>query len=544
MKRRICFLLLTFSIGFVWAKDLAQEPEVPMFELPPVFVEVEDETKDYIETDLPDLSKIELPKFEIDLPEPENYMLSDNAFAIEISDPEVDESMLGKQQKEYFFDGIAGFGALLNLTGNFKVTKRGKSPNFSLQINHDSYGIYDFKNKVGSGYDRRDTSAEFDFLHKGKNIEEGFSFSYRDRNVGFEEKNSDFTSITDRFFDFNNSFLITKVPNIDFAFLLDFNLLSTNLEGLDSSNFINLHFSPAFNMETEFETSKLNIGLSYNLISDGADANYSYASALLEYDIELPKAVNLGFGLGFNWNDHDVSSIYGVDLLGFSFPFYLKLHGSGASFLKYHIEGGFKNEVQKLSDLKKDEVWVANSDLFAMHGWYCLADFKWSIKRKANILTALEYERSKGIITTDFTALNANGLYAITQDQLDLIYLTLGFDVLPIKELWLGLKWRGNVMPDNTFYILPEHELIAELGFDLEDLGLGGGADLVFQTFGNDDIRIPKIGLDFYYMVTDNIKIKFEAKDLLSPAFADERKSRGIYKNPGLNIKLLLEFSL
>ncbi|MBN2651455.1 MAG: hypothetical protein JXR63_03655 [Spirochaetales bacterium] len=544
MKKVLFTIILTSIVGFVFAETPATEPDAPSFELPPVFVEVEDQTEDSVETDLPEIGGVELPEFEVELPEPENFMLSDAAFAVEISDPDVDKSLEGKPKKDYFFDGTAGLGSLLNLTGSFKVTKRGDTPNFDLEIKHDSFGIFDYTNPVGSGFNFRDTSAGFNFSYKGDNLEEGFTFFYRDRNVGFQGQSANYSSITDRFFDFSNNFSVVKLEQADFLFLLDFNLLNTTLEGVTPINYLNMFFSPAFRVESEFDTIKLNFETRYNFISDGATANFHDLAVLLDFDAELPKAVNLGFGVGFNWNDHNINSIYGVDLLGFTFPFYLKLHGSGSTFLKYHFEGGFKNEIQKLSDIKKDEIWIASGNLFAKHGWYCLADLRWSIARKANIQTGLEFERINGIVTSNFSAENGQGLYTISQGQLDLIYITLGFDVMPVKEVLLGLKWKGNVMPNNTFYLIPEHELTFVLDFDLEDIGLGGGFDFTFQTFGNNDIRMPIIGLDLYYMVTDNIKVKFEMVDLIAPAFADERKSRGIYRDPGLNIRLLMEFSL
>ncbi len=546
---RYKLLVLFFSISLFSSMFLfSQEANIdsPDIVLPPMFLEIEDSTVENIETFLPssDKEKVSLPEIEVELPSPADSDISEEdlesiVLKTEIGLDAIDdiEDEENKDNGIYSLDAEIGFGSLINPFGNFEVSRFSEKHKFVLGLHHDSKDGFGFK-PLNSGFSEREENLNFSYTYRDKKLVNKLDFEFREVAFGLQGLSSIDSSLVDRMYLISDEVNFYKFELFDLVFGIDTVILDRRFYNSVSSN-LDLLFSPSFVAKFSFPDFNLNIGLDYDL--SYLKSTEHFFNSYVNFDVKLPKAVNLAGGLGIFWSSRNDLKIYNKDLKGVTFPFFLTIWGNVSNIMSYKFSGGFENSLQKYSDLTYKYRYLDLKYMSDLSGWFARADFKFKVKNFVNIFLGSEFENKAGYIDVNFSNMNGNGLFDYNLEVMNLLYLKLGLLIKPVDLVNIEIKWKGEVLKD-YYALVPEHQLDFLLKYKIPKEWFGGSFYLNFKKY--DLSFIPDFGLDMFFIVSDNVEINLRAKDLLASIYKNGRETIwGNYIAPGTNISVSVKLN-
>ena len=547
MKRELFLGLFLSAAGFLAAENPAdavgQDPDIV---LPPMFLEIEDSTKENVTTALPGSGAAEtvvLPELTVPMPDPTESEFDDgqiDAFLATVGGQGAlsDSGNQTVRTLPVGLDGHAGLGTVGEIELGFSLFGNTEKSSFRFSSDHHSRDGFGFRPWGGAFFDREN---RFSGSHSFRDRVFGNEFegSFFSRAFGTQELTVENDARRDLFFAASDRFSL-DAEALRFEASVGFDMVHryTQDVGVGATD---LFLDPRAELSVLLPNAKLKFGTGYawNGSLFAGDHGHS-ADFLFEFDAELPKAVNLSGGIGLFWDSRERSSVYGTDFLGFTIPFYLQIYGSASDFFQYRFKGGFENERRSYAELTREFRYPEPVALTALSGWFAEAELDFRIRRLAVISVGLDFDRKSGTLLIDDMKVNPTGLISVTQGIENLLFAFFRTRVNPVEGLDLAVGWEGSLLPANRYYFKPRHCVDGRIEYTIPRRWFTFMTQLRFEYY--DRAYIPEWDWGARFRIGDHFSLSLALDDLLSPIYKEGRPTVwGGYIDPGLGASIQLE---
>lgn len=547
MKRAAFSLLILTSLTLsapLAAQDFTEKD--PDMVLPPMFFEIEDRTKENVKTALPTDEKfqeIALPELSTPMPDPTEKGFQTeqiDTFLTQISHQGglKSSTVTTKSPIPVRFEGTAGLGTIGQVDLGFRLFGNTPFSQFGFSATHQSRDGFSFRPWGGEFYDRHDHFTGSHSFQK-KIFSNDFQATLTSRGFGTQQLSTKHHGWEDIYFTFKERFGLS-VETLRWEAIVDFDLGHRFQEDVKKGQ-LELFVNPRTALEIRLPQTRLRLEGGYGWVGSFFEKKHGHsADILFEFDRELPKAVNLGGGLGLFWESNSHESAYGVNLKGFSIPFYLQLYGSGGDFFRYKIKGGFENQRQSYVQLSRQYRYLAPEILPSLSGWFAQGEFDFRIKQWGLISLGIDFQRKSGTVLIDEQKTNAAALIPFTVGVKNLLYGSVKGEFTPIKDLKLSVGWEGSLLPFSQYFLKPFQQLEAALTYTIAQKWFTFHTDLLFEHYQRS--YIPQWNLEGRFVLDNHFSLVLGLEDLLAPIYKEGRPSIwGQYLQSGLGASLLLE---
>lgn len=537
-------LFFAFSLP---AQEGAPEQD-PDIVLPPMFLEIEDKTKENVRSGLPaedERREITLPELTVPMPDPAESVFETeriDEFLTEIGTQNAltpsDSPRTPSAAVPVIIDAHAEGGSVGTVGLGFSLFGTTQRSRFRFSADHLSRDGFGFRPWGGAFFDRRERlSGSYAYLSRIYENETEASFESR----GFGTQNlSAGTSVrNDLFFSLSDRFALTA-ETLRFEAAVGFKAAYRYADDAGAGA-ADLVLTPRLSLDAALPGTKLKLSAGYGWNGSlFAENNGHTADFFFEFDSELPKAVNIAGGIGLFWDNRQTESVYGVDLLGFSIPFYLRIYGSAADFFSYRFQGGFENERQSYAQLSRNFRYLDGVALPTLSGWFAEAELDFRIGQMALISAGLNFDRKSGILLIEDLQTNEGALIPVSFGIENLLYASASAEMTPVAGLRLNAGWEGSLLPQNRYYLKPRHRLEGEIEYTIPKKWFTFRTDLLFEHY--DISYIPEWSVAALFAINEHFRLTLTLDDLLAPIYENGRPTVwGGYIAPGFGASVLLE---
>lgn len=546
--KRFAFLtiFLAFS-GVLFSDDKTDVAgEDPDIVLPPMFLEIEDVTKEDVRTALPGAENpdpVILPELTVPMPDPTETEFDEmriDSFLSEIAGEGALSAPEKKTVKSFpvAFDAHAALGTVGEVDLGFAVFGNTEKSSFRFSAGHNSRDGYGFRSWGGNFFDR---SSSFSGVYTFRDnvFANEADFSFESRAFGTQNLAPDNDTRRDFIFSAADRFSL-DAGSLRFGTSVVFDLLHRYTADVANGS-TDVFLEPRAVLDLMLPKAKLTFGSGYAWNGSFFDRNNGHsADFLFEFDAELPQAVNLAGGVGLFWDGRERASVYEADMLGFSVPFYLMIYGSAADFFQYRFKGGFENGRISYAALGKEFRYLNPTALSALSGWFAEAELDFRIRRLALITVGIDFDRKSGTVLIDDLKTNADGLIAVSQGIENLLFGFVRTRLNPTDGLKLAAGWEGSLLPANQYYLKPRQCVEGSLEYTIPQKWFTFGTRLLFEVY--DKAYIPEWNLNALFAINEHFRLSLALDDLLSPIYKEGRPTVwGGYIAPGLGASVCLE---
>ena len=523
-------LFFAFSLP---AQEGAPEQD-PDIVLPPMFLEIEDKTKEDIRVGLPkedSETEITLPELTVPMPDPAEAVFETeriDEFLTEIGTQNAltpsDSPRTPSAAVPIVIDAYAEGGSVGTVGLGFSLFGTTQTSRFRFSADHLSRDGFGFQPWGGAFFDRRERLSG-SYTYRDRIYENETEMSFESRGFGTQNLSVETAVRNDLFFSLSDRFALT-IETLRFEAAVGFEAAHRYADDV-SVGATDLVLTPRLSLDATLPGTKLKFA-----------AGYGWNGSL--FAEELPKAVNIAGGIGLFWDNRQTESVYGADLLGFSVPFYLRLYGSAAGFFSYRFQGGFENERQSYADLSRDFRYLDAAALPALSGWFAEAGLDFRIGQTAVISAGLNFDRKSGILLIEDLQTNEGALIPVSFGIENLLYASASAEMTPVAGLRLNAGWEGSLLPQNRYYLKPRHRLEGEIEYTIPKKWFTFRTDLLFEHY--DISYIPEWSVAALFAINEHFRLTLTLDDLLAPIYENGRPTVwGGYIAPGFGASILLE---
>lgn len=531
-KRITMFLLLlsgfmVFSV-FSLAADQV-EPEDPEIVLPPMLLQIEDIEEEIVEAVIPENTQMDLPAFDLVLPEAGELELPQAAFDIPIPD-QVLPSL--KEDAPFFSEGMIGMGTNWHILGDISLYKLGAGPRFILHFAHDGMDGYNF-NSIGQGFNFRNDLIEASITMNLEKLRIDGEVFYQDRNHGLQGI-GDYGSVTHRFFGINSDGHYQLNDLFSFAGALEFFGVNRDLSGAAPVINTELFLAPAVSAGFDWRFLSLLLSIDYRLGAQLEIENYRHhLNGGLSFSFELPLAMNLDGKISIEWP-------IGTDPV---FPFFLAWSGIVRDYFSYRLEGGYEYFRHNGFDFWQDMPFIDQlNSVTDQKGWYGALTLKATPIDTLEFTAGADFGWGSGAVASDLSVASAvSGLVSLVQDDYLRLTVDAGIEWNPIPQFSASLDWSGQVLEDKD-PLKANHQLTLMLSGQNKDETYGGGISADWEIY--DQPLLPVVSLNGFINVAEGIEITLDALDILAPIYENGRPGWGGLIQPGFDFVFKTKISL
>ena len=426
-------LFFAFSLP---AQEGAPEQD-PDIVLPPMFLEIEDKTKENIRVGLPkedSETEITLPELTVPMPDPAEAVFETeriDEFLTEIGTQNAltpfDSPRTPSAAVPLVIDAYAEGGSVGTVGLGFSLFGTTQTSRFRFSADHLSRDGFGFQPWGGAFFDRRERLSG-SYAYRDRIYENETEMSFESRGFGTQNLSVETVVRNDLFFSLSDRFALT-IETLRFEAAVGFEAAHRYADDV-SVGATDLVLTPRVSLDAALPGTKLKFAAGYGWNGSlFAENNGHTADFLFEFDSELPKAVNIAGGIGLFWDNRQTESVYGADLLGFSIPFYLRIYGSAADFFSYRFQGGFENERQSYAQLSRNFRYLDGVALPTLSGWFAEAELDFRIGQMALISAGLNFDRKSGTLLIEDLQIGENGLVPVSFGVENLLYASMSAEV-------------------------------------------------------------------------------------------------------------------
>lgn len=537
-------LFFAFSLP---AQEGAPEQD-PDIVLPPMFLEIEDKTKEDIRVGLPkedSETEITLPELTVPMPDPAEAVFETeriDEFLTEIGTQNAltpsDSPRTPSAAVPIVIDAYAEGGSVGTVGLGFSLFGTTQTSRFRFSADHLSRDGFGFQPWGGAFFDRRERLSG-SYAYRNRIYENETEMSFESRGFGTQNLSVETAVRNDLFFSLSDRFALT-IETLRFEAAVGFEAAHRYADDV-SVGATDLVLTPRLSLDATLPGTKLKFAAGYGWNGSlFAENNGHTADFLFEFDSELPKAVNIAGGIGLFWDNRQTESVYGADLLGFSIPFYLRIYGSAADFFSYRFQGGFENERQSYAQLSRNFQCLDGVALPTLSGWFAEAELDFRIGQMALISAGLNFDRKSGTLLIEDLQIGENGLIPVSFGVENLLYASMSAEVTPVAGLRLNAGWEGSLLPKNRYYLKPRHRLEGGLEYTIPKKWFTLRTDLLFEHYNVS--YIPEWSVAALFAINEHFRLTLALDDLLAPIYENGRPTVwGGYIAPGFGASILLE---
>lgn len=547
MKRFLSIGILLLIVHSLFADETDFAGDDPDIILPPMFLEIEDVTKEDVKTALPGVQNEEpiiLPELMTPMPDPTETEFDETQIDAFLSTIGGENALADEEKKRekrlipISLDAHAGLGTVGELDLGFGIFGNTKNSTFRFDGSHCSHDGYGFRPWGGVFFDSNTLFfGQYAFRRQAFANETEASFQARD--FGTQNLTAENDARRDLYFSVADRFsLEAGALRFEAAAAFDLGHRYTTDVG---NGVTDLFLQPKAVLDLLLPQTKLTFSVAYGWNGSlfASDHGHS-ADFLFEFDAELPQAVNFAGGVGLFWDGRETESVYDADLRGFSIPFYVSIYGTAAEFFQYRFKGGFENEYRSYAALSRDFCFLEPTSLSALSGWFAEAELDFRIRRLARISVGLDFNRKSGTVTTDELKVNTSGLISTSQRIENLLFAFLRTEIRPTDGLEVTAGWEGSLLPDVHYYLKPRHRIDAHLSYTIPRKWFTFDTYLQFDYY--DKAYIPEWNLNAFFEINDHFRLALALNDLLSPIYKEGRPTVwGEYTAPGFGASVRFE---
>lgn len=553
MKRLLSGLFVATICTFsVFAQHV--QPKEPEIVLPPVLLQVQDVTKEKIDTPLPEEQAPVLPEFNIALPKAQNINLGTAAYKVPIPTEGpggAPISPTAKPTASFFSDGLIGAGSMNHIVGDVTLYKLGSNPRFNLEFSHERLDGYLSPSTTspfhfeqsGAGFFNQTDALTGNLTYSTNNL---FNFEthdyYRQTQNGLQGLGT-YNSVDHRFIFGGVKGEYTHIAPFSFGSNIDASIGDMTLTGLAPINSDELSVTPSLNVGVNLKNVTGTLSGFYGLTQSTEQPlpRYQKAGGTLSVNANLPRALTLDGKVGVQW---DTS-------IGWVLPFSLELDGLYKDLLQYRVYGGHRVIRPSYFSLWGKYPYLTYSvPLITSMEWYGGFTDSWRFTRTFALDSGVDFTQATEEILPTSLAANGTGLFDFSQGASTILGPSIGLSWNPTGPLSMSVGWTGHFFDSNQFAPVSSFNLNAE--FDAAS-GRYGGAftgimDLLRTSPGSSKVspEMPNLKLSGYFRVSDGVTFHLDLNDLLSPLMDNSggRKTWDVYTDPGFRVTVTTQISL
>ena len=223
------------------------------------------------------------------------------------------------------------------------------------------------------------------------------------------------------------------------------------------------------------------------------------------------------------------------------YPFSIYLQGVIKNIVFYRITGGVG-----LEDLTYSKLWMSypllsfQDQLYRSSAWYIDSTIEWIVQSGISIKGSGRYENITNAVSPLFEAPDqSTGLFPFDLVPLSLLTFSAGTVWEQSSAFSLSLEWEGQILDTNP--LKPDNRIRLHAGWKEGSGKYGTALDAVLNIYT--ELQMPEIKIESFYKITDDVTLKLELNDFLSP-FLEGRTGWGNYEDPGISLVLKTNISL